>query len=60
MIVSELIEELQKFPPDMDVGASDHYGDMIAVDGVALSLCGGENGKPFVCLAVDDKGEYPD
>ena len=60
MIISELIEELQKFPLDMDVRVFDNYGNMNVIDGIAPSLYTGVQGKPFVCLAVDDKGEYPD
>ncbi len=58
MKVKDLITELQKYDPDLDVGGSGHFGELLEISYVSLSC---EFTTPrFVHIAVEYPGDEPD
>ena len=59
MTVRELISELEKFDPEMRVGGSGHFGELLNIDGVK-SWKYHAAAAPYVAIEIEYAGEEPD
>lgn len=56
MTVGELIQELQKFDPKLEVGGAGYMGELLDINDVRYD----PEYYDFVILDMDDKGENPE